>query len=462
MRRLFLGLIHALLCAAIAFGSSAEAQIGAGRTPGFRAALRTFSIAATNKDQIIATGGRIPNALVTSATIGSTKRSFKGRAPWRFGCDVTEFRALFDGWSMQNGIVLPAGPMTVDQLAFERDGTSTYTAATFAGSTSTSIVAGDKQRATDTITASALGFGASIPKGTLIWSRIRVNLPAGSDLLTNVASRMTGGYASYFDPASQTPTIYGTGALTFVSGESVLNIGYGPTVLVGKCATGGALSVIALGDSIVDGQGDTLNPQQATGFGFFQRAQVDGSNGNPIAGLNLSRNGTATSHWLDSTARSYWTPYLAYANVVVDELGTNDFGTGPGSTAASSTYTALQSLWSIYRAAGVQKIVRTRLQPRSGSTDSWATAANQSVATGWAPGGQRDILNGNFASALSSGAIDALVDLPSVWEDQANPGRWLTNGSANYPTTDGTHPSATFHGLGAAPLRSVLLGVTVQ
>lgn len=52
----------------------------------------------------------------------------------------------------------------------------------------------------------------------------------------------------------------------------------------------------------------------------------------------------------------------------------------------------------------------------------------------------RDQLNVLIRQAAAAGEFDYLIDVNSVWEDQANLGKWATAGGT--PTPDGTHPSA--------------------
>lgn len=410
---------------------------------------------ALNALRIIATSGRIPNAQVTSATLG-TRRSYKTRQPEFIGAGCTEgFRLYFDRWSMQNGIVLPVGDEVLQQVSVSLDDGTTWAKVTFGGADSLTLASGAKQVPSDIVTPSMLGL-TTFARGRKLWIKIVGNHPAGSDMLLHVGAKMTGGYSAYFDPATQSPTAYSAANFTFVSGENVQNLGRGATCLIGRPDSASAGAVIGLGDSILDGANDTLTSMRSTGFGYFQAAQVGASDADPIPGLNLTRNGTTTAHWLNATARTYWEPYLAYATMVVDNLGTNDFGTGPGSGAAAALDTAIRQLWEIYRTNGIGKILRTKLQPRS-SNASGTSAASQTIAAGWDVGGQRDIFNAGLASALSAGTIDALVDLNTVWEDQAALGRWVTNATTNYATVDGTHPSAALHTLSAPILRSAIL-----
>ncbi len=407
-------------------------------------------------ERIVASHGRIPNASVGSAALG-VRRAYHSRVPFAFGGDVTEFVLAFDNWMLGNGFVNNPGVDTIERAAIEVEGAAASIPVTFGGSRSVTLEPGAKMRRSDTLTAQSFGFTDAIPRGTRCWVRLRGSLAAGADLLLGAAAKMTGGYSAYFDPASgQSSNIDGTGALPFWSGQSILSLARAPTAVIGRFAAPGGESIVGVGDSILDGANDALSSMTPAGFGYFQRAAVDGTGAVPLAMLNITRNGIATSHLLDAAAQPYWVPYLSFATTVVDELGTNNLGAGPGAGAAAALDAALRSLWALYRQNGLGRIVRTRLQPRCGA-GSGISPAGQTVAPGWDVGGQRDLVNAALSRALTEGVIDALVDLNTVWEDASAPGRWVTNATSNYATADGTHPSAALHAAAAPILRGAIV-----
>ena len=155
--------------------------------------------------------------------------------------------------------------------------------------------------------------------------------------------------------------------------------------------------------------------------------------------------------------------FLPFANVVVEEFGTNDIGQNGATANVTTIYNRLESIWTTARAAGVQKIVRTRLLPRTGSiSGDWISLADQTPNPGWGQGEARDQLNAKFAAALTAGKIDTLVDGLAAVSDPVDDHCWLTNGNADYMTSDGAHPKPSSHQLLTPSLRAALLAQTVD
>ena len=68
-------------------------------------------------------------------------------------------------------------------------------------------------------------------------------------------------------------------------------------------------------------------------------------------------------------------------------------------------------------------------------------------------------MNNNYTRDLKEN-LDAVIDANVCVEDPANPGKWVTTGAANYPTTDGTHPSPALHLLASQLVRAWASGLT--
>ena len=117
------------------------------------------------------------------------------------------------------------------------------------------------------------------------------------------------------------------------------------------------------------------------------------------------------------------------------------------------------------------------MTPCTASTDAWATAANQTVNAGYesayTPGvsgtatsgagltGTRGAFNAWLFAQAAAGVIDGVIDVNAAIEDAGNPGKWATNGSANYATTDGIHPTTVKHVAMAAAAQPVVAGWSV-
>jgi hypothetical protein len=88
----------------------------------------------------------------------------------------------------------------------------------------------------------------------------------------------------------------------------------------------------------------------------------------------------------------------------------------------------------------------------------WTSAADQTPATaGFATGGIYSQFNTSIKGLVGGGLIDAVIDVNIIAEDQANLGCLVTNGTLNYPSADGTHPSTALAILMSAPVNAYAL-----
>src|SRR5262249_9148167 len=106
------------------------------------------------------------------------------------------------------------------------------------------------------------------------------------------------------------------------------------------------------------------------------------------------------------------------------------------------------------------KVAQSLIMPRTTSSDSWATAANQTSVSGFGVGELRDQFNAWVLTQVGGGLLDVVIDPNPYVEDQSHPSKWISNNSANYPTTDGVHPSSALHILAAQAVNSWALTIT--
>jgi lysophospholipase L1-like esterase len=177
--------------------------------------------------------------------------------------------------------------------------------------------------------------------------------------------------------------------------------------------------------------------------------------------FNVTRHGQTASAWMSPGKQKRQAPLLQFANVVAEEYGTNDLS-ADGSGTPSTILTNLEGIWATARAAGVQKVVRTLLMPRTSSTSQWSNLADQIPNTGWGPGEKRDTINAALLAARDAGKVDVIVDTLAVLADPTDSSRWLSNGTNKYVTEDGTHVSPKGNELLAPHLRAALLSLTVD
>lgn len=129
--------------------------------------------------------------------------------------------------------------------------------------------------------------------------------------------------------------------------------------------------------------------------------------------------------------------------------GRNDLNTFPSYAAF---LTRLRLTWTLLRNLGIDFIAAATIPPRSTSTDSFATLAGQTTDAS-------DAVRQQYNTALRSGGfpgeVDAYLDLASYCEAPTDRSKWAVNGTANYATADGEHPTTVIHtaaGTGLTPV----------
>jgi hypothetical protein len=154
--------------------------------------------------------------------------------------------------------------------------------------------------------------------------------------------------------------------------------------------------------------------------------------------------------------------YVDFSTHAVVFLGSNDI--------YNISHTALQTETDLINGVYIplwkqgKNIIACTLLPRNTSTDSWATLINQTVGSQesqrlafnqWiraglpvnsstlqpvAVGTSGALLSGQVGHPVSSW-IDTAAQLDSTGSSDS--GKWIVNGTANYATTDGMHPTPT-------------------
>lgn len=227
--------------------------------------------------------------------------------------------------------------------------------------------------------------------------------------------------------------------------------------------------VVIIGDSITQGHGDDGNPiayYTSNPGGWAIRAlSADGQTGRTlpsISNLNLSCEGEKSSGWIGTAGKSRMqllddvdakTAWVLFTNDLADSL-----------TSLQSNFLAL---WTRLYNRGLSVVAFT-IPPRTNSTDNWTTTANQTSNNGafrntanqWMRAGAPIDPTTKAAVAVgTSGALVAgqtghpltqVVDICPAVEVSPDSGVWKVNGTANYMTVDGVHPSSTGHMLMAA------------
>lgn len=414
--------------------------------------------------RVVATGGRMGNNFYKVPT---GKTAFRQRTPHKLGGPVAEIQIGFMDWMYPYDAETPnaTNDVTLTHAWLERASTGQVVPLTFSGSRQLVLPMNSitPYWLSDPIPASAW-TGNSPVRDEVFWLHVEGTVPEGGKLPIGTPASYAGARFITYPPAND-PGIHDiAGPVPTITGSASLVTGL-PLIFLGRFTEPGHLAVIGIGDSILDGTGDAPNPVPViAGYGFFNRAALDSNGSNTIATFNLTRHGQTASNWANPNRQFRQTPFLKFANVVVEEYGTNDLAqAGTGDPAA--ILSRVQTIWATARAQGVQKIVRTLLLPRTSSTDAWTTVEGQTPFSNWGAGEKRDTINASLIAALTATdpnhRVDRIVDSLAVLADTTDTGRWRPNGVNKY-TTDGTHVSPTGNALLGVALRAALLSLTVD
>lgn len=291
-----------------------------------------------------------------------------------------------------------------------------------------------------------LDLGFTIPANTSFGSYTLQSLQSGNMSYGNV---YTGG-ASYHEGVAYSATPQDLTVSGSVTDSS--SYGLGPMLIL----TESSLPSVAIwGDSIAYGTGGTAQGDSNGHCGWAALYTQRFSCGYSKFAVPSERMSHAnTTNWKRRL------PIFALSNAthVLSNYGTNDLRVGLTTTlsAMQTVKQAELALYAQYR-PGVQVIGATLL-PRTNSTDSWQTTGNQTAQTNFSPLGSsvREQYNGWLRSRPAG--FNAWVDPCIACEAVQNSGVWLVNGTANYATTDGAHPTQALH---AAIANSLSLGAII-
>lgn len=399
---------------------------------------------------------------VAASTTFTSVRTRMG--PFYIGSgDMSELRLSFNGWYLAATDATNYGnAYSIVKCALEKDA-GTFATVLFSGGRTKTINAGDVDIQSDAILPSSFSL-SKFTRGEKYWIRLEYSVASTGLILP----RGDIAYSTYGFPASVglaldsggsvVDPVDGTGTMTFTSGWANFANPMIPLVL-GRQVSGDVKTFIGLGDSIMNGSNDTLSGHGL--IGMFSQALTDSDlTSNPIGGCDFGSSGSKSSLW-SATNAAKPKAFLKYAKYAVEEFGTNEFNVGNGALASAETNTA--ALWTACYANGIAKVIRTKLTPRTTSTDSWATTGNQTFTNAaWQAGGDGRLFNDWLDTQIGAGKITDMVNLTSqrVGSNQTLDTfyQWNVNGSANFGTSDGTHPSPANHILAAAELRTVFSG----
>lgn len=414
---------------------------GRALTPAEEARVRSYLRARWGLEElrIVGRGGFVPTA--TTYPAGNTRSERRSRLVLGNG-PVEYIRLQYANRVLADGERAGPNAITVE-AGIEYNGVTVM--ASFGGASTRSIAAG-AWALSDPIYPAAFGL-SEFPANWDAFVRTGCIVSSGQSWpFTEYQQYETiaGVYAVVSNSASS--QIAGTGPLAIPTGGatgSSPNIGcFGPSAILGKWKGAGDISVLALGDSIVDGLGDVTDNGTAGG-GFINRG-LRSVAGRSVPFLKISKSGERVEKfWSDWTSGFYRRHMMQYATHLIDEFGTNDLFFG-GTLAA--ILTNKQRIWECFRCIGKgpRRVSNIPLMPRTTTTDAFVTVANQTPVANYGIGQGRDSFNSSVTALVGqSSGPDQVIDVNMAIEDQTVKARWRVNGIAGAPTSDGIHPAAT-------------------
>jgi lysophospholipase L1-like esterase len=414
------------------------------------AAAESSSQQVGKKVRVVATNNRgCRNAYSLASASHGAQTAVATRSPFVIGSgDVSSLVVCLDRWYRVGSAEMTPRGNVVMQAVVENEAGTMMTRVKIGGSGTIALAAGDSHKLCDPILPAAFGLTTFVKGSKWYWKDLSVFDTPDGEICENgfAASDDAGSFCFCYDPATfKLSSIEPTEPVKADSDRSsffALPKLYRPTIL-GTFANGDPLTMGAIVDSLVaSGQGD---PQG----GYALRA-AQAVAGGPIAFLNLACDGGDMSR-VEAIVKTR--AMYPYASVWIAEAGANDLIYSPLARFQATeafTYAAM-------RAAGVQKIIRPTVLPRTQSSDNWLTAANQGYQHfAWQPGSAVDQANAWFAAKLADGTVDCMPTFPELL-DATTPQKWKSDGhTPHLSTIDGTHPSVVGQALMAAKVTAYL------
>lgn len=370
--------------------------------------------------------------------------------------DCSDLVISCNNWYGNNSNVeeLTGNDIEITDMALENEAGTVVVPVYFGGSRSITLINGTSNIQSDAIDPASFSL-AQFTKGEKYFLKGKITVSSAAHYIP-YTQRYYGDNSSEdqvvtFDPGSTTCSSTDTAGKYTQTGTAftVKNNGYQPIVL-GTPLDSTVPAYIIVGDSIAD----YANDNSTAGLGgraFGLRAMHDaGAVTNPIPALNVARYGSASNL---AYYGGKWKAFIKYTNRAIEEYGTNDIGTGTPPT-LTDVEDRIVEIWASLKRNGVSKIIRTKLLPRTTSTDSWQTEANQTYQTNWGVGESADLLNDWLETKLADASIEALTE--GTTARGTDPLKWVVDGSSSYATSDGTHPGATVHEFLAVEIRGLI------
>lgn len=373
----------------------------------------------------VATRTLVPSNTATLNKQFSTRRYMFARD------NITSLQLVIPNWYVKTATTgaetAQGGTMTVTASIEYPAGV--YTQVLFSGVPSSVIANGD------TLVSDACSV--SIPRGAKFFVRMFVQCETGVIFAngSQIVDTTNGDFSRYAASGLSDVTMGGTAPTTVDNANTF--------TAAAVIAYTRRQSIFLMGDSLTAGSGDSVS--DTTGDNGILARSVGPSFAYINAGCPGDRAYWAAANYTKRAALA------SYCSHVVCALGTNDFYAG--SKTSAQTKTAVESLKTM--AAASKPFFVTTITPRTTSTDSWATTANQTAVAG---NTNRVTYNGVVRAGSISGAA-GFFEIADVVESARDSGLWKVNASASWYTADGTHGTNTAYQAvrDAGPINPVVL-----
>ena len=327
----------------------------------------------------------------------------------------------------------------------------------FSGSSTKAVVSGEYDVKSDPILPSQF----SIPRfevGEKWYVKAIIRTVTGAVISAaeqRITSTSAGLQTVRYDSALTTATGSGTASYWSFTGTAPTNIGAGSRfnpILLGAFDSIPGKVWYAVHDSIGLGLTDTA-PSGNSRRGLFGRALYGNGTTTQLAGIWTGYTGMSQVAWINDPVVQSYMKYCTHGYL---QTLTNDFNANGTSITLATAQARDQSVIASLNAAGIPstKIVRNQLLQRIGATtDSYVTEAGQTVSgPGWDTGGNIPLFNAWTLTQVGT-LYAAVYQAPQA--RGTDPTKWVVNGTSNYATSDGLHPSGAVHSLMEAPLRAI-------
>ena len=330
---------------------------------------------------------------------------------------------------------------------------------TWSGQTLGTIGSGQSIYTSDPLCASAFGL-PFFPSQMQFWLRANYEVPSGGNIpeyyVTTAGCAVTGegaiematGVASL---VSSTGALPGSGGGYTATTDMRLPMAILGTPLHKQPA------YLLQGDSITRAVGDSQGDPVMGCGGWWERALDSLPNHVPYAsvaesGRTAQQYGTTTAAVLSNQSSAIWSYFRG--GKFYDEYAGNDCASAEST---SSIIGFLEAQYAVAVQLGFKYITQTTLPPRATSTDLWETLGNQTVEANFGSAQCRGQFNTAILAVVGTNNLNAVFDLnATLYAGPSNPDLWIVNGTANFQTVDGTHPSPTGNGLMATGFEPTL------